>query len=197
VAHLNLNQMEKIKRKEEGNSKVKRKGKVARYPRPLGLSAHQAQLARAPSRPSSLCAAGPTCRRSRFTARAPSPSLSLPVGPARQPRFPRARTRFLLSLCAVGPDCQLRRSRVTAAEPRAPAFSAPTSRVGSSPQPRPRPLEPRTSLALSPSLICAPTGPLSRPLPRCAHAKSPSPRTAAARACSSVAVGAPPCPLPR
>jgi hypothetical protein len=71
--------------------------------------------------------------------------------------FPTCARSLALSL-PVGPLSQPRRLRVTAAA-RA-ADSAPTSRVELAPA-SPRPLEPRTPLALSTSLICAPADPSS------------------------------------
>jgi hypothetical protein len=40
VAYLDLNQIEKIKRKEKTNFRIKKKRKEAHSPAPLGLSAH-------------------------------------------------------------------------------------------------------------------------------------------------------------
>jgi hypothetical protein len=40
VAYLDLNQIEKIKRKEKTKFRIKRKGKEAQPCRPLGLSAY-------------------------------------------------------------------------------------------------------------------------------------------------------------
>ena len=189
------------KKKREKQFRIKGKGKAAHLPALLGLSAHSAHFARAPLPPFSLCVAGPACRRGRlprtrlplsllvrpylsapaFPARARSLALSLPVGPTRQPRFSRARIRFLLSLCVAGPGCQPRRPRVTAAELLAPTSPAPTSRVELAP-PRPWPLEPRTPLALTPSPICAPADSLS---PSLRARRAPPPLTIAARAVSS------------
>jgi hypothetical protein len=95
VAYLDLNQIEKIKRKGKTNTRIKEKGKEAHNPAP-------------PPRP--FGPAGPI-PRARL-----SPLLSLPwrARPSLRPPSPRPRPLSSLSLLA-GPGCQLLHPRVTAA----------------------------------------------------------------------------------
>jgi hypothetical protein len=100
-ACLNLNQIGKVKRKGKKQFRIKEKGKAAHFPAPLGLSAQSAHLAHAPLPPSSLCAAGPACRRGRL------PRTRLPLSLLARPHLsalplPRARP-LPRSLSARGP----------------------------------------------------------------------------------------------
>jgi hypothetical protein len=135
-----LNQIEKIKKKRENNSRIKEKRKEAqprRPPQPFG-----------PVRPIPR-------------ARSPSPALSALAGPPVSAAAFRAPAPAFPSLSARGPGLSApsssRNCRPSCARPPSPR----PRRAWSSQPPRPWPLEPRAPLALSPSLICAPADPSS------------------------------------
>ena len=137
---MDLNQIEKIKRKGKTNSRIKEKGKEAQPCPPSAFRPSRPDPARAPLPPPLSALAGPPVSAAAFSAPAPAfLSLSLLAGPACQPRLP----------------------RVTAAELRLP--SPRPRRAWSSQLTRPWPLEPRAPLALAPSPICALADPSSTP----------------------------------
>jgi hypothetical protein len=150
-----LNQIEKIKKKRENNSRIKEKRKEAqprRPPQPFG-----------PVRPIPR-------------ARALPPPLSLPWRARPSARPPSARPPPLspLSLLA-GPACQPHRLRVTAARAaRGRLLRAHVAR-GARNRPAPGHLSPEPHSPSPPPSFAHQRTPLP-PLPRCAHARAPSPQ---------------------
>ena len=143
VAYLDLNQIEKIKRK----------GKEARHPAPLGLSAQPAQS----------------------RARALPPALSALAGPPVSAAASRAPASALLSLSARGPGL----SAPSSPRNRRPSYALPPSprprRAWSSQPPAPSHLSPEPHSPSPPPPFALQQTPLP-PLPRCSHARAPPPQ---------------------
>jgi hypothetical protein len=151
VTYLDLNQIEKIKRKEKTKFRIKEKGKKPTTLPPSAFRPSRPSPARAPSPPPppSLCP--------------PGPPVSAPVLPASAPAFPS------LSLPA-GPGCQLLRLRVTAAPVRAcRGLRAHVAREARNRLALGH-LSPKPSSPSPPPSFAHLQAPLSPP-PRCAHAE--------------------------
>jgi hypothetical protein len=213
VAHLNLNQKEKIKRKEKTIAGIKEKGKRAQTPAPSAFRPIRPIPRARPPPPALSALAGPPVSAAAVSApRLPLSLLARPH-PSAQPFPPRPRPP--LSLCPRAPPVGATVPRVRPL-PRSLSARGPPQSAPSSPRNRRRACRGLRAHVARGARACLasatrapnPTRPLPLPHLRTCRplfhlslaARTPERRrheSPPSRARFPTAVGAPPCPLPR